>query len=121
MTYGKIDYDMQGRPICAICGKGFDRLGFHVWKTHKMEAIEYKKMFGLDTKKGLTSQKSRLKSRNAVLKNYDKVVTQNLLKNGENTRFHKGHKGRTKDKVSEQTKNRLQRHIKRINPIFNKD
>jgi hypothetical protein len=50
-----------------------------------------------------SAQKTRLKT----LKNYDTCIKNNLLKNGTNSRFKIGSKGRTRDQLSEQSKIRL--------------
>jgi len=112
--YGKVEYNEEGKPICEICGLAFDRLMAHVRQIHDMSAKEYKVAHGLDVGKGICSDKSRQLSRDKVFKNYDKVVAQNLLKNGQKTRFKAGDKGRTKDKVSEQTRLGLAERIKNL-------
>ena len=73
-------------------------------------------MFGLDLGKGVTSDKFKEIARQNVLDNYDVVVTENLHNKGAETRFKVGCKGRTKDQVSAQTKNRLREHIQNITP-----
>lgn len=110
---GVIKYDSEGNPICEICKKSFSRVISHVRQKHNMTEREYKIMFGFDLKKGICSKDSSAKSRIAVEKNYDKVVIKNLTKNGVKTRFEKGHKGRTKDKVSEQTRIMLKERLKK--------
>lgn len=112
MSYGKINYDSKGNPVCELCGKGFARLGRHVWQSHNMKARDYKKMFGLDVSKGLISEASRRKISKATKKNYDLVIKKNLLEKGKDTRFYKGHAAnRIK---SPQTIIRLKEHIKTI-------
>jgi hypothetical protein len=117
-TYGEVRYCLKGKPVCHICGISFDRLLSHVRQKHKISAREYKIKFGLDVIKGICSKESAKKSRKAVFDNYELVVKQNLIKNGKNTTFKKGSKGRTRDQVSAQTKTRLtkrfeQFHIKK--------
>lgn len=107
MSYGKIEYNQEGKPKCEICGEYFNRVSAHVRQKHEMSAKEYKLTFGFDLYKGICSKDSSEKSRDKVLENYDKVVANNLLKKGESTRFKKGCEGRTKDKVSEQTRRML--------------
>jgi len=107
MAYGIIEYNEEGKPKCEICGEHFDRVVSHVRQVHEMSALEYKKKFGFDTSKGICSLSSKLKSRDRVFENYDKVVADNLIKKGSSTRYKKGSKGRTRDKVSEQTRLRL--------------
>jgi len=96
-----------GLPKCLICGKAFHRVTTHVRQVHNMTAREYKKEFGLDLIKGITSDESRIKSSEAVKRNYKTVVVGNLLQAGEKNRFKPGCAGRTKEMVSEQTRERL--------------
>jgi hypothetical protein len=104
MSYGIIEYNSEGLPMCEICGEFFARVTSHVRQKHNMTAREYKLKFGFDLIKGITSQESREKSRNVAYDNYEQCIANNLLHNGGSTRFKPGHKGRTRDKVSEQTR-----------------
>jgi len=102
--YGQIEYNEEGLPKCEICGKYFKRVLNHVRMSHDgMTEKEYKKKFGLDLRKGMSAELSR-KWNHLYSKT---VVRSNLLKDGRNTRFQKGHPGRTIDKVSPQTMKRL--------------
>ncbi|MGL5713356.1 MAG: MucR family transcriptional regulator [Paraclostridium sp.] len=101
---GKLRFDNEGKPICEICGRSFNKLGQHVYNSHGMSAKEYKIKFGLDLNKGLVAKSTKEKLQKANKDNYDKVVKNNLLKKGQYTRFKNGDKGRTKEKVSEQTR-----------------
>ena len=112
---GVIRYDEDGNPICEICNKSFKRVISHVRQKHDMNEREYKKTFGYDLKKGICSKKSAELSREKVFENYEKVVEKNLIKKGVKSRFTDGHKGRTKDKVSEQTLIRLKGQFKYMN------
>lgn len=109
MAKGVIKYDDEGLPICELCGKSFKRVLNHVRLKHNMFEKEYKKMFGLDLGKGICSKESSELSRIKTLKNYDKVIKKNLTEKGIKTRFVKNSEGRTKEKVSEQTKIRLKK------------
>lgn len=111
MAYGVIEYDDIGNPVCEICGKSFSRVLSHVRQKHDMNEREYKLKFGFDLRKGICSRFSSELSRIAVEENYEKVVVQNLNKKGQNSRFKKGDKGRTKEKVSEQTRIRLKKRL----------
>lgn len=104
---GEIKYDMEGRPICHICGRAYNKLMQHARLKHNLNAIEYKKMFGLNLNKGIISKKSKAILRQHVEKNYSNVVENNLLIYGKKSRFQKGHEGRTKDKLSLQALNDL--------------
>lgn len=99
---GVINYDYKGRPICNICGKGFNKLISHVVQKHNMDSLTYKKKFGYDTTKGIMSKKSTEIAREQALKNLPKIID-NLIEKGKNTRFKKGSEGRTKNKISPQT------------------
>jgi len=112
MAYGVIEYE-NGKPICEICGKAFNRVISHVRQKHDMSEKEYKIQFGFDLYKGICSLESAEKSRIKALENYDLVIAQNLINNGSKTRFVKGGNGRTKDKVSEQTRNALKERLKK--------
>ena len=100
---GVVKYDQAGNPVCEICGKSYARLMTHVRQKHDMTAYEYKKQFGLCTTKSVMNELSRKKSRLAALRNYDKVVTENLIEGGIQTRYEKGSKGRTRDMLCEQS------------------
>jgi len=112
MSYGIIEYDSKGNPICEICKKSFKRVLTHVRQKHDMNEREYKIKFGFDLKKGICSKESSLLSREKVMDNYDKCIGKNLLKGGEVSRFKNGDKGRTKDQVSEQTRIALKKRLR---------
>ena len=107
MSYGIIEYNEEGHPKCEVCGEYFIRVSSHVRQKHDLSAREYKKINGFDLSKGICSKESSEKSRKFVVRNYEVVVAQNLIKSGEPTRFKDGSKGRTKDQVSEQTRKML--------------
>lgn len=102
---GEIHYDDEGRPICHICGKAFNKLMTHVYYKHGMTALEYKKEFGLDLHNSIMSETSREKARQNNKRNWDKIKAN--LEKGAPFRYKEGHQGRTSDKVSPQTKKRL--------------
>ena len=112
MAYGILEYNEEGKPKCEICGKFFNRVLSHVRQKHFLNEIEYKKQFGFDLKKGICSKESSEKSRIKTLDNYEKCINQNLKIKGFKNRFKIGDKGRTKDKVSEQTRIRLKERLK---------
>ena len=95
----------DGKPVCHICGKAFHRLMSHVRQKHGMMAIEYKKEFDLNTSQGIISEESAKKSREAVFRHPE--IIEGLTANGVKSRFKKGCKGRTRDKVSLQELKRL--------------
>lgn len=105
--YGEVQYDVNGNPICHICGKSFPKLGAHIWNGHRIKMREYCEIFGLDVKHGVCSKEYKNKMRDHVYVHYDTVVTKNLLEKGTKSRFKSGGKGRTKDMMSEQTRKRV--------------
>lgn len=113
--YGKIEYDVDGKPICAICGKPFKKVLTHVNQAHGITASEYKFMFGLDKYKGIICKELRDRLREHLEANYDVAVTENLNRKGLEYKFKKGNIGRTKDKVSEQTRRKLRKNIEKAN------
>lgn len=115
--YGEIQYDVNGDPVCHICGKSFPKLGAHIWNGHHIRTRDYCEIFGLNTGRGICSKEYRNKMRAHVRQNYEKVVVKNMVKAGECTRFQKGSKGRTRDKMSEQTKRALSALGKRTGPV----
>lgn len=112
MSYGIIEYDNDGNPICEICKKSFKRVLSHVRQKHFISEKEYKLTFGLDVGKGICSKESSERSREMTLANYDKCIGKNLIHGGEKTRFSNGSIGRTRDKVQEQTRIRLIERLK---------
>lgn len=117
MAYGIIEYDDEGKPICEICKKSFNRVISHVRQKHNITEKEYKNKFGFDSKKGICSKESSNISREKIFQNYDKCITKNLIINGEKSRYKKGDEGRTKEMVSEQTRMRLKKRLKDPNMI----
>ena len=112
MSYGVIEYDKEGKPICEICKKSFNRVLAHVRQKHGMNEREYKMKFGFDVGAGICSKESSEKTRTKTLANYNKCIRKNLLSQGTKTRFTKGSIGRTKDKVSAQTRKMLKDRLK---------
>lgn len=113
MSYGIIEYDDEGKPICEICKKSFKRVLSHVRQKHFISEKEYKLTFGFDLGKGICSKESSEKSREAVYSNYDKCISKNLIASGNKTRFSEGYEGRIADKVQEQTRIRLKENLKK--------
>lgn len=105
--YGRIAKSPDGRLICHICGQPFVKLGSHVVQKHGMTSRQYKQMFGLEVGKGLITTEHKQHLRDCVMRNYDKVVAENLIEYGGSTRFTPGHPGRTREMVSEQTRLKL--------------
>jgi len=112
MSYGEIEYNSRGNPKCEICGKYFKRVLSHVRQVHDINEREYKLKFGFDLTKGICSAESSEKTRIKTISNYKKCIGENLIRDGIKTRITKGSKGRTKDKVSAQTKKMLKDRLK---------
>ena len=118
---GEIKLDDRDFPICHICGRAYKKLLTHVWQMHDMSEKEYKKKFELEVGNGILCQETKDKLQKAITENYDLVVKQNLLDNAKSQehRFKDGSKGRTRDKVSLQTKNKLYDNLVKNN-FYNK-
>ena len=90
---------------CLVCGLWFKRIGRHVYNSHKTTAREYRRLNGLDVKRGIMTERSRAvmgehTKRNGTIKN---------LKKGKKNQFKKGQKGVGVYERSEQTKERLRK------------
>lgn len=112
MSYGVIEYNSEGKPMCELCGEYFNRVLSHVRQKHDMNERDYKLQFGFDLRKGICSRASAEKSREKTLSNYYKCIARNLQDKGKEYRFKKNDKGRTKDMVSAQTRKRLKDRLK---------
>lgn len=53
---GEIKYDEEGRVVCHICGRAYDRLAAHIRYKHNMTKDEYREEFGLNRTQRLTSE-----------------------------------------------------------------
>lgn len=105
---------VQEKIKCLICGKDFIKPLAHAWQKHQISAKEYKKTFGLDSKKGLITSEHKAHLAQKVQDNYDKVVSLNLLKRGQVTRFRKGDRNIGTYERSEETMTRLKKHWKKV-------
>lgn len=100
MSYGIIEYNEDGNPICEICGFASPKITGHVFWQHGIRARDYKLQFGLDLKKGIISQSLKEKM---VQHGYDTYAQHpDQFING--NRFKKGNQGRTKKLMSEQSR-----------------
>jgi hypothetical protein len=104
---GELKQDKYGNYYCHICGKSFKKLMTHVYYKHNMTAEEYKREFGLYVTKGIMSKEAKELARLRNLENKEVVIDRNLIKRGVATRYKKGGKGRTIDKVCLQLMNHL--------------
>ena len=117
--FGEIKLNEDGKPICHICGKAYNKLMAHVWQIHELLEKEYKKKFGLELYNGIMSKHSKGIARARALENSDVVIKKNLIEKGKSTRFELNSSGRTVDKVSERTRKRL--ILNRFPNYYNKD
>jgi len=106
-NFGEIDFNEDGKPVCHICGKAYNKVLSHVWQIHSINEKEYKKKYGLELYNGIMSESSKRIAKIRVFEHEDVVIKKNLIENGKNTRFKPNCNGRTADKVSERTKRRL--------------
>lgn len=104
---GEVAYDEQGRPICHVCGRAFNRVTSHANNAHGLSAYEYKEKFGLNNNTGLLIESTKNKLRNHIKNNYKKVVEDNLINKGKKYRFEDGHEGRPLSKVRLECRNTL--------------
>lgn len=99
---GGYDYDLEDMIQCLVCRQYFIFLGTHVRYAHKefTNMKDYKKHFGLDTKRGITAGKFKEVKRetNKGIKN---------LEAGKKYRFVKGDPRAGKYIRSEQTLKRI--------------
>lgn len=111
--YGEVIYDASGLLVCHLCGKGgFKALGHHVRQVHLdvvQDMREYKEMFGLNVKRGILVEATRIRKAEKAWEN--ETVLNLFNEKSVKARFSKGTKGRTRDQVSEQTRRML---VKRI-------
>ena len=91
MTKGIQEYDKLGRPVCKICGLGFDRLICHTRQAHGIPGPEYREVFGFCKSFSFISKRSKEKARARALSHFSTVIEGNLIQGGTNERFQKGH------------------------------
>ncbi len=87
---GVQEYDYEGKPICAECGKSFHRVLAHVRQAHNLTGAEYRSKFGFCVSFAFISPESAEKVRAKTLKNAPLVIEHNLKRGGRKTRFKKG-------------------------------
>jgi len=73
-TYDEIKaYQSTPRIVCLLCGNDFDSLAKHLVYVHRVTVKEYKEMYGLPNKRGLSSPRAS--------KNYAEAARKELEKN----------------------------------------
>ena len=97
---GEVWYDKNGRVICHICGKGFNKLSSHLVQAHNINSDKYKEMFELKKGQKLTSK--------GMQEYFKSKPRKDITRYSGETRFKKGVKGCRKG-----TKARLQTLLER--------
>lgn len=105
-AFAEITKDDNGNPICHECGEAHRKLMSHVWQCHDLSALEYKIIHGLDKYKSIMNDEAVELARERTLA-HPELIRNNLIDKGKGTRYVNNHAGRTKDKLSEQSKRRL--------------
>ena len=82
---GEIATDIDGKIICHVCGRSFNKLGAHVYMIHGFTEKQYKEKFGLNRSSSLSSKDLIKKCRDNIYNNYN-VIETNLIEGGKETR-----------------------------------
>lgn len=99
MLYQEPKRNNKGQPICEICDVGYNKLLQHVNLSHGITAKEYKTLYNLHPRKGVQVNKLTSAMRKRVKANYNRVVLENLIVCGRNTRFDIGNTATNVEKV----------------------
>ena len=83
--HGVVAYDIEGRPICHICGMSFNKLIEHTKRKHGLDTVAYRNLFGLMVSARLTGPEYHAKMQQHA------VSTKTYIKNFETT-----HSGETR-------------------------
>ena len=67
--------ERDDKVLCNICEGWFPRLGYHLHSVHKMNASEYKEMFGFNDTAPLCSRKESERKRQLTLEAFNKNPT----------------------------------------------
>lgn len=89
--YNQYEPDKIKCPLCTLPAY-YRKLASHTTQRHQTDARELKRIMGLDNKKGIVHPETRAILRAHALKNKSKVIDQNLLRNGKQSRFKPNHK-----------------------------
>ena len=84
---GMVHYAPNGDTICHICGEAQRKLGSHIAHRHHMSQNEYRDMFELYHNTRLSNYEYINNMSKINNKHKDKVVKENLIKCGVNTRI----------------------------------
>lgn len=112
LLYNTPRHNSKGQPICEICEVAYDKLLLHVNKRHNLDALAYKTKFNFHPRKGIQSKTLHALMSKSAKKNYDKVILQNLIINGKQTRFKKGNTQTNKELVSKTSSDRMSAYWK---------
>lgn len=85
--HGRIEYDVNGKVICHICGRAYIRLGSHIKESHNMTIAEYKEKFGLCKRTKTTEKIYSDKMADSAKQNNMDIQ---LIISGKNTRIKEG-------------------------------
>lgn len=102
---GEVHKDIEGKIICHICGRSYNKLGAHIVQKHKINTNKYKEKFELNRGQSLVSEPLREKYKdNKNIENIDKYrIT-----------FKKGHKCSEKPRRLQARKNRIGKKYNKI-------
>ena len=84
---GAVHYAPNGDAICHICGEAQRKLGSHIAYRHHMSQNEYRDMFELYHNTRLSNSEYINNMSQINNRHKDKVVKENLIKCGVNTRI----------------------------------
>ena len=93
---GKVEHDKNGKVICHICGRSYNRLGSHIRESHGITIEEYKAEFGLCSRTK-TTEKSYSQTMRENAYKYD--MDKQLLEAGKSTRIKKGETDKRKNSI----------------------
>ena len=107
---GMVHYAPNGDTICHICGEAQRKLGSHIAHRHHMSQNEYRDMFELYHNTRLSNSEYINNMSQINNRHKDKVVKENLIKCGVNTRIshENGLSGR---KFQHKVKEKVLRHV----------
>ena len=92
---------------CLECGKYYAKPASHAFQQHQMTAREYKQKHGLEVSKGIITNEMKDKLKQYTYENRTKVIDNNLIKAGKQTRYKTAPNWNYNYKRSPQTLERL--------------